>query len=228
MGDSSKKNQANIDKYSVFFFDFDGVIVDSLDIKSQAYAELFEGYGKDVVRKVMDYHLSEGWALSRYDKFKYYYKNVLHKKITPAIINELDKRFSELVEQKVTKAPFIKGVIEFLEALKTRGKECFIISATPEKEVKRIAESKRIDSFFKEIIGSPRTKKESMRYLLRRYKINPAAAVYFGDTKSDYEAALENAINFVGIDYDGNKELETLHGIFKVKDFSHYTMRRDK
>ena len=219
MRDSSTKNQADIYKYSVFLFDFDGVIVNSLDIKSQAYAELFGDYGSVIVKKVMDYHLNEGWALSRYDKFKYYYKNVLHKKITPAIINELDKRFSELVEQKVTKAPFVKGVIEFLKALKAREKECFIISATPDEEVKRIARSKGIDGLFKEIIGSPKTKKEAIGYLLRRYKIDPAAAVYFGDTKNDYESAVESGVNFVGIDYDGNKEFETLHNIPKIEDF---------
>ena len=67
-----------IDSYEVFFFDFDGVIVDSLDIKSQAFGELFKDYGEDVVKKVMDYHLNEGWAMSRYEKFKYYYKNIFH------------------------------------------------------------------------------------------------------------------------------------------------------
>ena len=70
------------------FFDFDGVIADSVDIKTKAFAKLFKRYGDEIVKKVVEYHLSHG-GVSRYDKFRYYYQNFLGKKITDDEINIL-------------------------------------------------------------------------------------------------------------------------------------------
>ena len=41
-------------------FDFDGVLVESVDVKTKAYARLFEEYGEGVVSRVVDYHLTNG------------------------------------------------------------------------------------------------------------------------------------------------------------------------
>jgi len=208
-----------IDKYDIFFFDFDGVIVDSVNIKSRAFGELFKDYGEDIIKEIMRYHLNEGWALSRYDKFKYYYKNILHKKMTRDVINELDKRFSQLVTKKVVKAPFIDGVIDFLKKLKKKHKKCFIISATPQKEIRRITKLRQIEKFFEEIVGSPMGKRGNFKYLMKKYVIDAAKTVYFGDTEADYEVAAENGIDFVGVEYAGNKAFNKMHNISKIKDF---------
>jgi len=34
------------------FFDFDGVIADSVDIKTKAFAKLFKRYGDEIVKKL--------------------------------------------------------------------------------------------------------------------------------------------------------------------------------
>ena len=41
-----------LEKKSVFIFDFDGVIVDSNDIKGSMFAKLYEHYGKEIENKV--------------------------------------------------------------------------------------------------------------------------------------------------------------------------------
>ena len=41
-------------------FDFDGVLVESVDVKTRAYARMFEEYGADIVSKVVDYHMGNG------------------------------------------------------------------------------------------------------------------------------------------------------------------------
>lgn len=209
----------DMDKYKFFFFDFDGVIADSLDVKTQAFGKLFKDYGKDVVKKVIDYHMDNG-GVSRYEKFRYYYRNILNKEITQEIIDELDRKFSEIVAEKVASAPFIEGVMDFIRKLNERKKECFIISATPQKEIKDIARLRRIDGLFKEIVGSPAKKKENLKKLLKKYNINQNEAVYFGDARSDYEAAAENDIDFIGITRDENSELEPLSDIYKMRDFT--------
>ena len=40
-----------------FFWDFDGVIKDSVEIKSNAYEELFLQWGANISNKVRDHHI---------------------------------------------------------------------------------------------------------------------------------------------------------------------------
>ena len=48
-------------------FDFDGVIVESGDIKTNAFADLYQSYGDPIVKEVVRYHKLNG-GLSRYKK----------------------------------------------------------------------------------------------------------------------------------------------------------------
>ena len=58
-------------------FDFDGVILNSVNVKTEAFKELYKQYGSAVVKKVEKYHLENG-GISRFEKFKYYHKNFLN------------------------------------------------------------------------------------------------------------------------------------------------------
>jgi phosphoglycolate phosphatase-like HAD superfamily hydrolase len=49
--------------------------------------------------------------------------------------------------------------------------------------------------------------------------VKPGQAIYFGDAKSDYKAAKENKISFVGIVRDKNSELCRLSFKPRLKDF---------
>jgi HAD superfamily hydrolase (TIGR01549 family) len=211
--------KSDILKYKSFFFDFDGVIADSLDIKTKAFGELFKQYGRDISIKVMEYHLNNG-GVSRYVKFKYYYKKFLNREIDQKIINKLDHDYSGLILEKVTKAPYVRGVITLLKFLSKTKKRCFVISGTPQKEIRYILKLKKIDRFFHDVAGSPRNKTRNLEIMLKRH-INPLEAVFFGDAKSDYEAARKHKVRFVGIVNHKSGELREINGIEKIKDFIH-------
>ena len=38
-------------------FDFDGVLAESVEVKTKAYALIFQEEGKEVVRQIVDFHL---------------------------------------------------------------------------------------------------------------------------------------------------------------------------
>ena len=57
-------------------FDFDGVLVESVDIKTRAFARLFESEENDAVKEIVNYHLGHA-GVSRFEKFKYIYNNIL-------------------------------------------------------------------------------------------------------------------------------------------------------
>ena len=57
------------------FWDFDGVIKDSVEIKSNAYEDLFLQWGELVSDKVRDHHRLNG-GMSRFDKIPLYLRKL--------------------------------------------------------------------------------------------------------------------------------------------------------
>ena len=52
-------------KIKSIIFDYDGIIAESVNVKTEAFAELYKPFGKDIVQKVMKHHESNG-GVSRF------------------------------------------------------------------------------------------------------------------------------------------------------------------
>ncbi len=196
-------------------FDFDGVILDSMGIKSEAFAEVYKPYGDEIVKKVVEHHEANG-GMSRYKKFEYYHKNFLNKDLSEEEKKEMSQKFSEYVMSKIGDAPFVPGVIDFLENNKDRYL-MFVSSGTPEYELKETIEMRGITKYFQGIYGSPRSKVEHINEILTKYKLFPQMVLFIGDGTRDREAAIQTKINFLArISYKGSP-LESEE--FKIYDF---------
>ena len=79
-----------VSKYSALIFDFDGVILDSVSIKTEAFAELYLQYGKIIQNKVVQYHLKHG-GISRYNKIKYFHSEFLGNRNLSGSIREFSE-----------------------------------------------------------------------------------------------------------------------------------------
>lgn len=189
-------------KWEAVFFDFDGVILDSVDVKTQAFAKMFRQYGPEVEKKVVEYHLNNG-GVSRFDKFRYYYEEILNKPVNEEIIERLSEQFSDLVIDGVLASPFMPGAKESLESLKEKEIPCYIVSATPHEEINLIVGKKDLKGYFKEVHGSSRKKWEICQEIINRKNYNPQNCLFAGDAMSDYDAACKNCICFLGIVRDG-------------------------
>ena len=66
---------------TTLIFDFDGVIVESIPLKTAAFREVFS-FVPDHLDEIIAYHLENG-GMSRYDKFRYIYADILHEPLTP-------------------------------------------------------------------------------------------------------------------------------------------------
>jgi len=212
--------------YRNYFFDFDGVVSNSLGIKADVFSILFKEYGDDIVKKVRDYHVANG-GVSRYDKFRYYYEVLLNKPITQEIISRLDRVFSEKVIEKVVRAGETPGVRDFLRELARRGKTCFMISATPQGEIQEILRRKELNGYFKETAGSPVSKKENLKSILEKFSLSASKSVFFGDAKSDYNAAGDNGMDFIAVTCWSN-ELSYMKDTHRIADFTVYLNTRSK
>ena len=192
-------------KRQAMFFDFDGVVLDSVSVKTDAFYEMYLPNGKDIAEKVKQYHLEHG-GISRFEKFRHYEHELLGKKVDEEEIKKLGDRFSELVFEKVLRAHFIPGALEFIEKYH-KLYDCYVISGTPEDELKVIVEKRALAHFFNGIYGSPMKKADILGMLLFLNGYEPTKCFYFGDAGTDLEAAHRHSVPFVLVLSPDNRHL---------------------
>ena len=203
----------------LFAFDFDGVIVDSVNIKTEAFAEIYKPYGQIIVDQVINHHINNG-GMNRFTKFKYYHNNYLKENINESEIEKLSSKFSNIVVSKVISSQWIIGIIEFLNKLKLKKIDCVIISATPQKELIQIIKARGIEDYFSLILGSPESKSSNLKHALDISGIAKEDAVFFGDAMADWEASDKIDVQFVGVG-DSIKDLlsENAVGSYFIQNF---------
>ena len=201
-------------------FDFDGVIVHSLDIKAKAFHDMYVDYGSDIAEKVVDYHLKNG-GVSRFEKFKYFHEHFLGIKLSSAELNKLAKQFSDVVVSKVIKCDYVAGVHNFLCHSFDKYK-LFISTGTPNGEIKTILESKGIAYLFDAIYGSPDSKIDHVKSILAKNKYKPEELVFFGDSRTDFDAATHYNIRFILIKNKDNINLQKTFGVQKINNFEEF------
>ena len=184
----------------MYIFDFDGVLVDSVNAKTEAFAEMYRTFGDDVVKQVVEHHLLNG-GMSRYDKFRHYHSNILGLQTSQNDIEELSRQFSKLVVRKVIEAEEILGVGKVLEHCAKEKIVCAINSATPLEELKYVIFQRGWGLCFKHVYGSPLTKISNMINIIDAAGKSVEESVFFGDAGNDYSAAKEVGIDFIGINY---------------------------
>lgn len=205
-------------KIKAIIFDFDGVIAESVDIKTKAFAKVFEAEGKDIVKKVIEYHTSHT-GVSRYDKFKIFYKEFLKRDLDKSTFDRLCDDFSRLVMDEVVNAPYVKGAKEFLELFSSEYK-CFIASATPQEEMDKIIYRRSMNKFFDRIYGAPLKKTEIVGKIISENGFGPSDVIFVGDALSDFNAAMGNSIKFVARIYPDNEILFKNIDCLKISDLS--------
>jgi beta-phosphoglucomutase-like phosphatase (HAD superfamily) len=187
----------------LIILDFDGVILESVGIKTEAYRELFSAYPRELDR-IMEYHL-KNLGTSRFDKIRYIYEHILGEDLPPDEYRNLINRFADLVLGKVLRAPFVPGAPEFLEGFHLK-LPLYVVSATPEDEIRFIVEERGLSRFFRGVCGAPKTKADCMREILASSGAEPGSAVYVGDAPNDLQAAKAVGIRFVGRVRDGDPD----------------------
>lgn len=199
--------------------DFDGVIVESEDIKDQAFRELFEDYPRHL-DAIMMYHLSHK-TVSRYDKFAHIVTNVLGEPYDADRARELDAAFSPLVRQRIISCPEVEGAQEFLEYFSPRV-PLFVASATPQGELEAIIAGRGLGGYFKAVYGTPLTKGEILSRVMNIERLGPDELVYIGDTRNDFEAARQSGVVFVGRTrkepFDG-LDVPAFRGLNGIRDY---------
>jgi HAD superfamily hydrolase (TIGR01549 family) len=175
--------------------DFDGVILESVSVKTEAFRKLFS-FAPEHLDEIIQYHKDNG-GMSRYDKFRHIYKSILRQDLTQQKFEELSEKFADIVFEEVIKTPFVPGAYNFLERYYATI-ALYVVSATPDEELIRIIQTRKMPHYFRNVYGAPRKKADCIHEIIKLTGSAPDSVIFVGDAKSDFEAAQEAGVRFIG------------------------------
>jgi phosphoglycolate phosphatase-like HAD superfamily hydrolase len=176
-------------------FDFDGVILESTNVKTEAFVEVFAEH-REHAEAVRAHHLAN-LGISRFKKFAWIYRNLLGRELDEAESARLGERFSQIVFEKVCSAPFVPGARAAVEALAEAGVPMVVASGTPQDELDRIVDRRGLRPHFVEVHGSPREKRDVIAGVLDRYRCERDELLFVGDGTTDHDAASATGVRFL-------------------------------
>lgn len=204
-------------KFKNIFFDFDGVIAESVSAKTDAFKEMYLPYGEEIVNQVLDYHINHG-GVSRYDKFRYWEKTFFGKDISEVRVQEMAQEFSNLVLKRVIDADEVPGVKSFIKKY-SKILNFWIITGTPTTEMKIITRERGLTNYFIGIYGSPQKKRFWTEYLIEKHSLKREETLFLGDATTDHKAAEFSKLHFALRENEENWDIFKNYKGIRFKDF---------
>ena len=184
-----------IDKYNTFIFDNDGVILDSNQAKTEAFAKSIESYDKKNIAAFIEYHIKNG-GVSRFEKIDYFYREIIGFKSYKKELEDSLSIYASHAKRGMLEASEIGGVIEFIKRIHQCKDSIYVISGSDEEELISIYTERGISSLFKKVMGSPTSKKTHAQELIEKKELD-YPVIYFGDSVTDFDLAQEYEMDFV-------------------------------
>ena len=198
--------EALLNQAEIIFWDFDGVVKDSLEVKASAFEKLFLPFGVEMAARVRKHHEKNG-GMSRFEKIPLYL-GWAGELVGTNQVEDYCKHFSVLVKDAVINAPWVPGVREYL--IDQYSQRYFVlVSATPQLEIQEILNSLGIDFCFREVYGAPQKKSEAIKEVLFKTGCPSERALMIGDAKTDMQAAKSNSVPFILRSTPFNHDIQT-------------------
>ncbi|MBO4313110.1 MAG: HAD family hydrolase [Desulfovibrio sp.] len=178
-------------------FDCDGVLLDSVPVKTRAFGRLAEPWGEEARERFVAYHTAHG-GVSRYQKFIWFFREIVGREITPGESEDWGRRFSEIVQDEMRRCPCIAGAEQVLRDWKGR-LPLYVCSGAPAEEQRAMLAEHGLDGYFDGIFGAPPAKNELLARILKDAGIAPADALMVGDATTDRDAAAYAGTLFYGV-----------------------------
>jgi len=212
----------NLSQYKCAIFDCDGVILQSNDIKTDAFRDALLGEPVDLVDQFISYHKNNG-GVSRYKKFEYYYKSIKQVVDYQNESEKAAKRYAITVLSKLKKVDYVPGALDMIIYFNKINVPCYVLSGGDEEELKTVFKFRGIDNKFIDILGSPETKQQHATSMVNNNKIT-YPGVFFGDASLDMEIANYIKFDFIFIskfsDWSNGVDIATINKMSHYKDFT--------
>ena len=180
---------------SLVVFDCDGVLLESMDVKSAAFRRIGEEYGKEMADRLVLYHRMHG-GVSRYKKFEWMYAE-LGREAGEDDLAALNEKFVAAAYEEMRRCPLVPGAKETLDAWRGRV-PMYVASGAPEDELRLILEKRGLAPYFAGMYGSPTVKTLILRAIVEHNGVYASDAVMVGDSRIDLCAAEAVGARFYG------------------------------
>jgi phosphoglycolate phosphatase len=184
-------------------FDFDGTLVDSNEIKRQAFFDVLSDCDPEgsVVAEVLD-EIRPG---DRFDVTRAIARLLFERGMVPADrgVEELARHwvaaYTRRCEEAVLRCPEIPGASPTLEGLAHRGIALYLNSATPQEPLLRVLRLRSMDHHFRRIFGGPASKLENLRRIREDAGVAARELLFVGDGEDDRTTAEALGCHFAGV-----------------------------
>ncbi|MCW9039019.1 MAG: HAD hydrolase-like protein, partial [Rhodospirillales bacterium] len=130
-------------------------------------------------------------------KIRTAHKDFLGIDLSDDALAHLANDYARRVVNHVIACPWVPGAQDFLE--RHRGKTAlFVVSGTPEKELRYIVEQRSMTRYFNGVYGSPMLKDRIINDVMAENGLPRNRAVMIGDAMTDYDAARKTGLRFIG------------------------------
>jgi beta-phosphoglucomutase-like phosphatase (HAD superfamily) len=178
----------------VLVLDFDGVILESNDVKTDAFRDVFARFPEHC-EAMLAYHRAHV-SVSRFAKFDHLLER-LGRRGDADLRAELAADFSRRTIERMASVPFVAGAEAFLQEVMPR-LPVYLASVTPQEDLEAILKQRGLRAGFRDVYGCPPwTKPGAVRDVLRREACAPHEALLLGDSAGDQRAAAETGVEFV-------------------------------
>jgi len=182
-----------LDAAAFVFWDFDGTIKETLEVKAEAFVEVCAGGRPDVAAQIRRHHHDHG-GLSRFEKIPLYLR-WSGEEASPQRVTDACDAFAARVWHGVIHSAWVPGVESYLRADDRR--RFALVSATPQDELAAIVETLGLSSCFNAVYGAPISKADAIALGLARYNVKAESALMVGDARADVDAAGRHQVPFL-------------------------------
>ena len=179
---------------SAIFFDVDGVLINSLAAKADAFADLFPPGMRDRVR---EFHFANG-GMNRTEKIARMSAEIGGISLSEVEVHNLVTQYADAVRDRVVSADEIPGAEEALKTLSVTY-PLHAVSAVPSDELEFVLSRRGLLKYFDSIHGVPPSKSVVLHELIERHGYESKCCVFVGDSIHDHEAAKTCGIPFIYI-----------------------------
>ncbi len=201
---------------SCLVLDCDGTLLQSVDIKADAFSTLAMPYGEEARQSLVMYHRLHG-GVSRREKFSWFFRKFVNREMTDDDFHKLDEQFEQLCVEAIADCPMVLGAEAVLNAWHDK-MSIYVCSGAPHAELWRILRMRGIDGYFTGIYGTPPGKTALLHRIVREGHFAPEDVLMVGDSFTDLDAAEAVGTQFYGIGDDfmsgihpGGEDLQELN-----------------